>query len=146
MSSYSVVTDNLILYLDASNSDSAQSSSISTWYDLSGRENHATFYNGSATVTDGKVIFDGENNSYFTIQSTDTDDFTSGFTIIAGFEFDSNRNWERIIDFGNGAGSSNIVFARNSTLNNLFFSCESSGCGSQLVASNVITNKTYKYY
>ncbi|MDA9138130.1 YDG domain-containing protein, partial [Candidatus Pelagibacter ubique] len=146
VSSYSVVTDNLILYLDASNSDSAQSSSISTWYDLSGSGNHATFHNGSATVTDGKVIFDGQNNSYFTIPSTDTDDFTSGFTIIAGFEFDSNRNWERIIDFGNGASSSNILFARSATSNNLSIWCESSGCGSNLTSSGGISNGSYKYY
>jgi filamentous hemagglutinin family protein len=146
VSSYSVVTDNLILYLDASNSDSAQSSSISTWYDLSGSGNHATFHNGSATVTDGKVIFDGQNNSYFTIPSTDTDDFTSGFTIIAGFEFDSNRNWERIIDFGNAANSSNILFARSSTSNDLSIWCESSGCGSNLTSSGGISNGSYKYY
>jgi len=38
--------------------------------------------------------------------------FTNGITVAAWVKYESYSNWNRIIDFGNGAGNNNIVLAR----------------------------------
>lgn len=54
-----LVADGLVLYLDAANAESYPGSG-STWYDLSGNDNHFTLYN-SPTYSSGKFTFDGVN-------------------------------------------------------------------------------------
>jgi hypothetical protein len=59
-----VVTDGLVLYLDAANKRSYPGSGT-TWYDLSGKNNHATMINGvtfSSNSAKGSMFFDGDND------------------------------------------------------------------------------------
>jgi hypothetical protein len=58
-----IVTDGLVLYLDAANPKSYVSGST-TWNDLSGYGNHTTLYNGPIYTNEnnGAIIFDGVND------------------------------------------------------------------------------------
>jgi len=62
-----IVTDGLVLYLDAANNKSYPGSGT-TWYDLSGNENHGTLVNGPTYSSEncGSLVFDGVND-YITI-------------------------------------------------------------------------------
>lgn len=53
----SIVTSNLLLYLDAANPRSYPGSGTA-WYDVSGNGNHFTLYNGP-TYSNGTIVFDG---------------------------------------------------------------------------------------
>jgi len=53
-----IVTDGLVLYLDASNVESYPKGGT-TWYDLSGNENNGTLINGVSY--NGDMVFDGTN-------------------------------------------------------------------------------------
>tara|TARA_Y100000114_G_C11762302_1_gene330527 strand:- start:1296 stop:2942 length:1647 start_codon:yes stop_codon:yes gene_type:complete len=70
-SNYTVISTNLILHLDTTNS-SSYSGSGTTWTDLSGEGNHATLVNspGYFTNTGGYFSFDGSND-YATLPNMD---------------------------------------------------------------------------
>ena len=59
-----IVTDNLVLCLDAGNTKSYTSSSATTWTDISGNGNNATLSNGPTFSSDngGCITFDGSND------------------------------------------------------------------------------------
>jgi hypothetical protein len=77
-----IVTDGLVLYLDAGNSKSYPGSG-STWYDLSGYNNHATL---STTTFDtdkrGNILFDAAADSAVITHSS-LFNFNSSFTVSA---------------------------------------------------------------
>jgi hypothetical protein len=56
-----IVTNGLVLYLDAANTKSYPSTGT-TWFDLSGRGNNATLYNGPA-LSGGAIVMDGSNDN-----------------------------------------------------------------------------------
>lgn len=58
-----IVTDGLVLHLDAANSKS-YSGSGNTWFDLSGNNNHGTLTNGPTYSSNnkGSIVFDGTND------------------------------------------------------------------------------------
>ena len=113
-------TGNLLLDLRANNSNSYTGNNT-TWFDLSGNSNNATFQ-GSPTWSStlgGSFSMDGTD--HFTLPAGFSN-FNSGLTISVHANFGSSsttRNWERLIDFGNGAANSNIVFARFDNTNDL---------------------------
>jgi len=74
-----IVTDGLILHLDAANVKSYPGSGTA-WYDLSGNENHCTLYN-SPTFTNSTLLLDGVNDY---VKSTGTLDLsgTDAVTIL----------------------------------------------------------------
>ena len=65
-----IITDDLILYVDAANPKS-YSGSGTTWKDLSGNGHHATLVNGPTYTTDdqGAIVFDGVND-YVNVSDT----------------------------------------------------------------------------
>lgn len=78
-----IVTDGLVLHLDAGSSKSYPGSG-NTWYDMSGNNKHATI-NGAtySNIDRGKLLLDGINN-YITIpsiSSSSSDGFTVGLWI-----------------------------------------------------------------
>jgi hypothetical protein len=77
-----IVTDGLVLYLDAGNSKSYPGSG-STWYDLSGYNNHATL-STTAFDTDkrGNILFDAAADSAVITHSS-LFNFNSSFTVSA---------------------------------------------------------------
>ena len=66
-------------------------------------------------------------------------DFSAGFTVMAWVDFGQPSNWERIVDFGNGAGIDNIVFARKGSSNDL--SLVINGCGDITAPSSIIAGR-----
>ena len=94
-----IVTDNLVLYLDAGNTKSYTSSSPTTWNDISGNGNNATLVHSPTHTSgvDGYFTFDGAND-YAKID--DSSDFlfgTGSFTEEAWHKRDGNTGWENPI-------------------------------------------------
>ncbi|NET41386.1 LamG-like jellyroll fold domain-containing protein, partial [Okeania sp. SIO2B3] len=48
-------------------------------------------------------------------------DYSQGLTVGAWVQYNSFKNWSRIIDFGKGPGNNNILFANEGTTQNLVF-------------------------
>jgi hypothetical protein len=76
-----IVTDGLVLYLDAANSRSYVSGST-TWTDLSGNSNTGTLTNGPTFTTDGlgAIVFDGTDDSVV-VNNSSTLQITNSITI-----------------------------------------------------------------
>lgn len=76
-----IVTDGLVLHLDAANTKSYQSGST-TWYDKSGNVNNGTLTNGPTfnSRNGGSIIFDGVNDSVI-VADTSMLDLTGNKTL-----------------------------------------------------------------
>lgn len=103
----------LVLNLDARNVNSlARTATPGTWYDLSGNQNDATIYGTVAygAGNGGALNFPGGNANY--VQAKSGVYFTGGSFTIQSWVYPMQLyNWNRIIDFGNGAGSNNILLS-----------------------------------
>ena len=135
---------NLVLNLDARNANSlAQTGNPTTWYDLSGNNNHATIYGSLAygTGNGGAMNFPGGDANY--AQAKSAVYFSgSSFTIQSWVYPVELLNWNRIIDFGNGAGVNNIL------LSNTYGSSGAPGLyieGAQFQASTVLTLNAWHF-
>jgi len=108
-----VITEGLVLNLDARNTNSwSRQPGEDTWYDLSGNNNHATAYGGIVygEALGGALAFDGSNAQY--AQCPPGVYFTSaGYTIQSWVYIISVPFWNRIIDFGSGQGSDNVLLS-----------------------------------
>jgi len=136
-----IVSRGLIARWDAKNPASYPGSG-STWYDLSSNHYNATLYNGGSTTggptTSAKtqvngqksptMVFgnqnissDGTAGKYGALAAGITfDTFTAlSVTFTANWETSTGNGWDRIIDFGNGSTSDNLLVARNATSNTL---------------------------
>jgi hypothetical protein len=76
-----IVTDGLVLCLDAANKKSYPGSGT-TWNDLSGNNNNGTLTNGPTfnSVNLGSLVFDGVND-YFVTSQNDNNAITNGITM-----------------------------------------------------------------
>ena len=120
--SAAIPSGSLLLDLRA-NSSSSYSGSGTTWYDLSGNSNHATLQGSPTWSSSLGGIFTMDGTDHFTVPSG-MSDFRSGMTISVYANFGSastTRNWERLVDFGNGSTSNNFLFARFGDTNDLTF-------------------------
>ena len=104
----------LILNLDSRNTNSlARTASPGTWYDLTANNNDATIYGTVAYGTVGGqscAVFPGGDANYAQCVPNVYFDGNS-FTIQSWVYVSAVLNWNRIIDFGNGAGSNNILLS-----------------------------------
>jgi len=104
----------LILNLDSRNTNSlARSASPGTWYDLTTNHNDATIYGSVAYGTVGGqncAVFPGGDANYAQCVPNVYFDGNS-FTIQSWVYVSAVLNWNRIIDFGRGAGSNNILLS-----------------------------------
>lgn len=96
-----IVTDGLVMYLDAANSKSYLGTGT-TWFDLSGNGNNGTLVNGLSYSSNnaGNLVFNGTNN-FITIPEITL--LSSGSTVSA---------WLNIADFSTGKSSTGRVFIR----------------------------------
>jgi hypothetical protein len=108
-----VIEEGLVLNLDARNLNSwSRAPGETTWYDLSGNNNHATVYGGIAygEALGGALAFDGSDAQY--AQCPAGVYFTSaGYTIQSWVYIISIPFWNRIIDFGSDPGSNNVLLS-----------------------------------
>jgi hypothetical protein len=104
----------LILNLDSRNTNSlARGASPGTWYDLTTNHNDATIYGSVAYGTVGGqscAVFPGGDANYAQCVPNVYFDGNS-FTIQSWVYTSALSNWNRIIDFGRGAGSNNILLS-----------------------------------
>ena len=103
-----MVTDELVLCLDAGNTKS-YSGSGTTWTDLSGKGNNGTLTNGPtySSANGGYFTFDGTND-YISFASQVSADLTSGFTF--GF-------WIKVPSAQNNTGWNYILSDRDASPN-----------------------------
>jgi hypothetical protein len=107
-----IVTDGLVLHLDAANRKSYPGSG-STWYDLSGQNNHGSINN--CTFANGTCYFDGTNDyiscshssslsisSQITIEYSVKPTWATNYTPIIGKRDSSNTNSENYLTWVGG--------------------------------------------
>jgi hypothetical protein len=104
----------LILNLDSRNTNSlARTASPGTWYDLTDNNNDATIYGTVAYGLQGGqycAVFPGGDANY--VQALSGAYFTgTSFTVQSWVYVTAVLNWNRIFDFGNGAGSNNVLLS-----------------------------------
>jgi hypothetical protein len=140
-----IVTDGLVLYLDAANTKSYPTTGT-TWNDLSGNNNNGTLINGPTfnSANNGSIVFDG------------VDDYTSG-SILVPSTFTTNfwfkplqlrnynpgfiiNNWGDFIWHTTSDGS---IYCGTDLGNR--FNPSSPGCGPGSIIVNTIYNYTYTY-
>ena len=109
-----IVTDDVVLYLDASNTSSYPGTGT-VWYDLSGNENNGTLDGATYSSNGGgSISFDGSNDDV-TIQDDNTLDISNDFTISYSLEPNwgtwspfiakgTNNNWNYSTWVGNDKG------------------------------------------
>jgi len=109
-----IVTDDVVLYLDASNTSSYPDTGT-VWYDLSGNENNGTLDGATYSSNGGgSISFDGSNDDV-TIQDNNTLDITNDITISYSLEPNwgtwspfiakgTNNNWNYSTWVGNDKG------------------------------------------
>jgi Concanavalin A-like lectin/glucanases superfamily/Cadherin domain len=118
--SASMPSGGLLLDLRA-NGTSSFPGNTTTWNDQSGNSNNATLQGSPTWSTSLGGSFTMDGTDHFTLPAGFSD-FRSGITISVHANFGSNsgtRVWERLIDFGGGAQSNNILFARVGDTNDL---------------------------
>ena len=111
----SIVTNGLILYLDAANRQSYPGSGT-TWRDLSGNGNNGTLINGPTfdNANNGSIVFDGVNDyvsmndkNPSSINSTFLNGLTIGFILKLTDPFPSTGDGRTIITRNSGGADSN---------------------------------------
>jgi len=117
------VTDGLVLEVDASNVASYPQTGT-TWYDLSGYENHGTLTNGPSFNSSGYITFDGSNDVII-IPNDNPLNPTTGLTIESWVNFDGNSS-----DFIFEKGNVNTQFSLFSHGTDIVFRTKHSGDGS----------------
>ena len=117
----------LQLWLRAGINTETSGGVVSRWRDLSGNGMDASQTTVGARPTLNSnliggapgVVFDGTND--FMSLPPGLANFSQGLTAIVVARPTVAQYWERIFDFGNGAGSANILLARSETTNNLAY-------------------------
>jgi len=110
-SAATIVTDNLVVNLDAAQSASYDGSGT-TWFDISGNNNDATFVGSPNYQTGfgGYFNLDGSNDYFEGVHNSQTDLSSSAATIEVVFRIDSNPgDWVSI--FGKVASGSNRSYS-----------------------------------
>lgn len=126
-SAASLITTNMLLYLDASNPTSYPGSGT-TWTDLSTNTNDVTLVNGPtySSANGGKIIFDGVDdwgNSALAKQGSSTGNYTFGawvkpnditgaanhFLGRGGYENSFYNGWSFLLTFSSGKPGASVV-------------------------------------
>jgi hypothetical protein len=102
-----VVTDGLVMYLDAANTRSYSGSGLTANGLIGGIG--ATLVNGVGfgSTNNGSFVFDGTNDY---LDCGNFLDNPTDFTVTAWVNLNAIGFFPRIIDFGNGAGRNNVIF------------------------------------
>jgi hypothetical protein len=120
--------------------------------DSSGK-NRNGFVMGTPSCVAGKVgkalsfNSDGAQGDYVILPALGAV-FGSGFSVCGWVQFSTSPRYrERIIDFGNGEDSDNILFYRTNTDSNLTFATQgTSGVNAGDISANAIANGQWRFY
>ena len=122
-----IITDGLILHLDAGDSSSYPGSGT-TWTDLSGNGNNGTLTNGPtySSPYGGAIVFDGNNDFVTTGNQLDPDadglfaDASSAWSVTSWFNSDTVAAGDRAITGkggGTGGAATYVTYQNSSNLN-----------------------------
>ena len=123
-----------------------------TVYDLSPNKLDGSM-NGYGVVSSSNVVsakfssaltFNG-NNGFVQLPSAGLSNFTGGFSFGVWAFPTLNNGYQRFFDFGNGAGSDNILLYEVAGSNDLGFQLFKGGTAYGLSASNVLTYNQWQY-
>jgi hypothetical protein len=135
-----IVTNGLVLYLDAANSKSYVSGST-TWSDMSGNGNNGTLVSGSgySNQNGGAIVFDGTNDYVQT--ATNSIPNNSSFSLACYFNITTlNSAFRPLVDGGNlGSGTAGYTLAIDNT-NRLFIAVNA---GYMSINTSLSTNTWY---
>ncbi len=119
------------------------------WYDFtkntvadkSGNGYNGTLKNGASLQNDGKeyaLVLDGTDDYLQVPTLPSSIDFAGGFTIEFEAVWTALNSWSRVMDFGNGSGSDNILIATSGTTTNLTAHVYNGATASEVYASGWI--------
>ena len=114
-----IVTDGLVLALDAGNTKSYPGSGT-TWTDLSGNGNNGTLTNGP-TYSSGSIVFDGSNDYINSIQSSSIQ-LTDSMTISCWFSPNNFASGRQGLVGRNGLNEYTITLETGGTISFYFAS------------------------
>ena len=138
-----IVTDNLVLCVDAANTKSYPGSGTS-WVDISGKDNNGTLTNGPTFSSDngGCIVFDGTNDRVDGVHNSELN-LTQDLTVECWFRRTGSRSdWVRV--FGKG-GSTNRTYGLwyHDASNYFLYQRYGSGQFSALLSESVVLNAWY---
>ena len=146
-----IVTTDLVLNLDASNS-SSYSGSGTTWTDLSGQGNNGTLVNGVAYSSDngGYLIFDGTNDRVTLPVGSDFAYGTGDFTVEMWFNVTGTspqQYGERLFCQTQGGTNYFVISASRGdpVVKKPVFTYAASGGGTHIVSSTAYTEGTWHH-
>tara|TARA_B100001175_G_C19469472_1_gene620951 strand:- start:647 stop:1327 length:681 start_codon:yes stop_codon:yes gene_type:complete len=136
-----IVTDGLVLALDAGNTKSYPGSGTS-WSDISGQGNNGTLTNGPTYSSDngGSIVFDGTND-YIDVSGTESFNapLSINFTLSIWMYPTKTGNWQGVFTKNRSTGTQVGLFLSSS--NEFVFGF--SGSGGNLIGSSFSTNTWY---
>lgn len=91
------------------------------------------------------LAFDGSNDYVNVDTLTSAIDFSQGFSYAGWIKWNSFNYWSRLFDFGNGAGSNNIILANSGSSNNVSLNIYNGGSSSSLTTGNVLSANQWTY-
>jgi hypothetical protein len=91
-----------------------------------------------------KMTFDGTND--YVSCGTLLLNFSQGITVEAIANFTNVGAWQRIMDFGNGSASNNILFSRYGSTDNLFFEIYNGASSTSINTSGGIVQNQLCHY
>lgn len=137
--SNTIITDGLVLFLDAGNKNSYPGSGT-TWYDLSSHGTNGTLINGVSysSSNGGSFSFDGTDD-YITISSYSNINLNEG-TICAWVKYTDISTNRVVVSYGgNGADRGFLLQNENNVANKIGFSTFR-GAGSSSYSSNTVSS------
>jgi hypothetical protein len=135
-----IVTNGLVLYLDAANYLSYTSGST-TWNDLSGNNNSGSLVNGPtfSSGNAGSIVFDGADD-YVNCGTQPSLNLTGGITLGCWVYFNNINRREIFVGKGDGIGAPSTQYWIEKTSNNNFLLLLSVVVGSIPTDSRLILN------
>ena len=143
-----IVTDNMVVYLDAGN-NSSYSGSGTTWNDISGNGNNFTLVNGPtySSSDGGAIVFDGTNDAAVSALNQaffqfGTGDYSYGLWV----KLDTQGSSSFAAVLSSGAGSETGSWQIDLFLTNKFRHRLRTPSGTEELATNTISNFTNNWY
>jgi hypothetical protein len=136
-----IVTDGLVLALDAANTKSYASGST-TWYDKSGNVNNGTLTNGPAFSSEngGSIVFDGSNDYTSVPYNTSFNAATNGITLnIWVYNNNPSGGWKAVIQRNRNGNLSAVYGIWRNTSNGWHFRLGGGASDSIIDIPNAIT-------
>jgi hypothetical protein len=135
-----IVTDGLVLCLDAANSKSYVSGSTA-WNDLSRGGNNGTLTNGPtfSSANGGNIVFDGTNDYISIPAPTSVLSNVSQFSYSAFVNFNTKSTGNAFFSYGSSNGfTTDILFAWETASNVLFFQINNGADGAAYFTYNTL--------